>query len=208
MKVMLDLCSGFGGASQAFEESDAWHVIRIENNPEVIAHPSTPKTQEIDVMSSKIWRPVYDIGLDNHIELIWASPPCYDYTLAYNGPRAIHHRCQGDDSGPYEPSTAIVKRIVEIIQRLAPTYWVIENVKGSQRFLEPILGPPTMIKGPWVLWGDFPLFDFEFDSKHKGKIGDRARHSPLRSNHRAKIPQELSEGLFQAITYQKILGDY
>ena len=33
MKVMWDVCSGLGGASEAFMNRDDWTVIRIENNP-------------------------------------------------------------------------------------------------------------------------------------------------------------------------------
>ena len=34
---VLDLCSGLGGASEAFVKDPYWDVVRIENNPE-LAH--------------------------------------------------------------------------------------------------------------------------------------------------------------------------
>lgn len=201
MKLMIDLCSGFGGASQAFEESEGWIVNRFEKDRAVIAHSSTPPTVCFDIMKPLRWTRF-------KADLIWASPPCYEFTLAFNGPRAIHSRSMNRLIEPYEPSTALVERCFEIIQRIAPAYWVIENVKGSIKYLEPILGPPRMIKGPWVLWGNFPLFDFDFENNHKARAGDKARHSKLRANHRAKIPKALSEGLLAALSDQKLLEDF
>ena len=173
---------------------------RFENNKEVVEHPETPPTILFDIMKPLRW------SRFEGADLVWASPPCYDYSLAFEAPRARHQRSGSTE--PYEPSIALPERCFEIIQRIAPTYWVIENVKGSIKFLEPILGPPRMIKGPWVLWGNFPLFDFEFDNNHKAQIGDKKRHSALRANHRAMIPKALSEGLLAALTEQKMLGDF
>jgi len=35
MKLMLDLFSGLGGASEAFMDHDGWQVTRFENNPDL-----------------------------------------------------------------------------------------------------------------------------------------------------------------------------
>lgn len=198
MKMMIDLCSGFGGASQAFEESDEWTVRRFENNPDVIAHSSTPPTIRFDIMKPMRWSRF--AGAD----LVWASPPCYEYTLGYEGPRGRHQRSGSKE--PYEPCLALPKRCLEIIQRISPTYWVIENVVGSISFLEPILGPPRLIIGPFVLWGEFPLFNVDLPRNHKATADKR--WSALRANHRAKIPGILSEGLRQVLSDQKVLGDF
>lgn len=194
MRTMFDLCSGFGGASQAFEDSPKWNVERFENNLEVIEHKDTPVTNHVDLMKeSPMGSP----------DLIWASPPCYEFSMAFEAPRAKSSREGGLDQ--YNPCTKLVERCFEIIQRLAPTFWVIENVIGSIRYLKPILGEPRMILGPYVLWGNFPLFDCEIDKRHKTKAGDRSRHDPLRSNHRAKIPYEISKALLEAIENQRTL---
>jgi hypothetical protein len=45
------------------------------------------------------------------------------------------------------------KRIIDEFQ---PKFWVIENTKGSIPFIGKILGAPTFISLPYVLWGNFP----------------------------------------------------
>ena len=136
-------------------------------------------------------------------DLIWASPPCYEFSMAFEAPRAKSSR--GGSLDQYNPCTKLVERCFDIIKNLGPMWWILENVIGSIRYLKPILGEPRMILGPYVFWGNFPLFDCEIDLKHKAKAGDRSRHDPLRSNHRAKIPYEISKKLFEAIENQRTL---
>ena len=40
-------------------------------------------------------------------------------------------------------------------------WWILENVKGSVKWIEPILGHHKKRIGSRYLWGDFPLFDCE-----------------------------------------------
>lgn len=200
MKVMFDFCSGFGGASSAFENACNWQVERFENNLEVIEHHKTPPTHHVDLMDD------YQVSClmfkHSKVDLIWASPPCYDFSMARVAPRgiaAVENRL--DD---YEPDTSLVERCYALIEELSPQYWVIENVIGSIRYLTPILGEPRQIIGPFVLWGNFPyLGDVELDPQHK-KNQDK-RWDPLRSNYRAEIPLELSQALKDAITNQTTL---
>ena len=70
VKRMLDLCSGFGGASEAFVEA-GWQVVRIESNP---ALEHIPHTRIADVMD---YRPAGAADID----LVWASPPCPSQTF-------------------------------------------------------------------------------------------------------------------------------
>ncbi len=66
MPVILDLCSGLGGASEAFTHEE-WTVIRIEINPEL---EYVPHTRILDVLEWTDW--IEDIP---RCDVIWASPP-------------------------------------------------------------------------------------------------------------------------------------
>jgi hypothetical protein len=64
-----------------------------------------------------------------------------------------------------------------------------------------------MIIGPYVYWGNFPLFDIEVaDLPSKAQLDKR--HSPLRMNHRAECPLMLSQAFFDAMTKQQSIFDY
>lgn len=72
-RLMADLCSGFGGASEAMTRSEDWLVIRVENNATVLKE-NIPHT---------VGRCVKDIAWNRgnslyvhpgDIDLLWASP--------------------------------------------------------------------------------------------------------------------------------------
>lgn len=198
MKHMADLCSGLGGASQAFVLSPNWTVERLENNPDLASIPHT-RPADVTLRPTLLQQPYY----------IHASPPCYEFSLAFNAPRGKASREGNLDD--YSPDLSIVQACMDIIKDHQPIYWSLENVVGSIRYLEPLLGPPRIIIGPWVFWGNFPLPSFNNDElsamleEHKKtdvwKIDD-----PLRANHRAKMPLLLSRKLMEAIDYQTTLG--
>jgi len=198
---MLDLFSGLGGASEAFL-SNGWDVKRIENNPELMLVPNT------EMMC------VYDFGkwVDDRIAegwtfsdltLVWASPPCTDFSDGYAAPKSVAKR-NGEN---YVPGEAIdmVKEAKRIIDCLNPKYYIIENVRGSIEYLTPILGEPVMIIDSIVLWGRFPKWAMPPGYKHKKD--DAWSTVPLRANIRAKIPYEISDACREAIENTKTL-DY
>ena len=193
MKLMIDLFSGLGGASEAMAQDDEWSVLRYENNP---ALGYVPYTNICDLTE-------YEIKCRHEIELIWASPPCQDFSNAYSAPRPIAGRA-GED---FEADLSLVKRALEIIEELKPRYWIIETVAGAIKDFQPILGAPRQIVGPFVLWGRFPLIPMSRDFNHSKSEIDK-RHSPIRSNIRAQIPFEISDALLDALVNQRTLFDY
>ena len=193
MRLMLDLFSGLGGASEAMYQSDDWSVLRYENNPDL---GYVPCTTICDLKE-------YAIKCRHEIELIWASPPCQDFSTAFDAPRPTAMR-NGEE---FEPDMSLLKRAIEIIEELNPRYWIIENVKGAIKDFEPYLGTPRQIIGPFVLWGSFPLIPMSRDFKHSKADVDK-RWSPIRSNIRAQIPLEISEALLDTLTNQQTLFDY
>ena len=196
-KLMLDLCAGFGGQSEAFRRG-GWDVLRIDNNP------------LLEAVERMVIADVYDIEVfknDNYvIDYIHAGPTCLEFSTAFSAPRGKHQRSGSAD--PYEPTEGIrlVKRCKEIIDTLKPRYWSIENVRGSILFLSEFLGEPRMIIGPYVYWGNFPLFEKPEGLPNKSELDKR--HSPLRLQHRAECPIELSQAFFEAMENQRSILDY
>ena len=192
---MLDLCSGLGGASEAFVEA-GWQVVRIESNP---ALEHIPHTRIADVMD---YRPAGAADLD----LVWASPPCLDFSQGFNAPGPTAMR-EGRD---FVPDVSLLLKVKEIIDVLKPKYWVIENVAGASQIFTELLGsPPRQIIGPYLLWGIFPFIAMDYSwVRPKGKTQSWNIGDPLRATKRAIIPMTISRKLCEAISEQKTLGEY
>jgi hypothetical protein len=74
-------------------------------------------------------------------DIVWASPPCTSFSVASLG----HH--WNHDKGVFTPKTdgariglQLVKKTLEIIFSLKPTYWFIENPRGVLRKLPIVEG--------------------------------------------------------------------
>jgi hypothetical protein len=68
---------------------------------------------------------------------------------------------------------------------------VVENVKGSVKWLRPILGDHRASYGPFYLWGQFPAFKAEV-KPFKEQL------SSSRKAERACVPRALSDALAAA----------
>ena len=204
-KKMLDLFSGLGGASEAFLQN-GWDVKRIENNPELSL---VPNTDIMDVQAFEEWfTMMVQAGYDwESPTLIWASPPCTDFSNGYNSPKSEHMRKfeRGEENQTWMPSHAIelVKCAKRIIDMIKPKYWIIENVRGATQYLNPILGKPKMVIDSIVLWGEFPVWAMPPGYKHIKE--DAWSTNPMRANIRAKIPYAVSEACRQSIENTKTL---
>ena len=71
------------------------------------------------------------------VDFLWASPPCETFSVASLG----HHWTGG--KGAYIPKTQAcidgierVKKTLQIIKELKPTYWIIENPRGVLRKMD------------------------------------------------------------------------
>jgi len=198
--IIVDLFSGYGGASEAFVEAGD-DVRRFEIDPTVTA--IVPHSQTLDLTGIESYWKIERALERTELDLVWASPPCREFSRAYNAPQAVAER-EGSD---YTPTNGLiaVERAKAIIDALKPKYWVIENVAGSRKWLEPILGPPTQVIGPYVLWGNFPRIvvpsGVQFQPKNM-KAGGHDRHSVQK---RSVVPIEISRGLRTAMIEQKTL---
>lgn len=203
MRHMLDLFSGLGGASEAMVRNPTWSVLRIDNNPLLSGVPHTV-IEDIKHLNKTLVQP--PIGFMEKIDVIWASPPCSDFSSGFNSPKSEHVRKHGIES--YEPNMDLLFEAMDIIEKVQPKYWVIENVVGSIRYFREHLGEPRMIVGPYVLWGNFPTFHVDKDKLICKKDKDVHSRNPLRSNYKAKVDFEISKGLKEAIENQKSILDF
>lgn len=197
-RSMLDLYAGLGGASEAMLQT-GWDVLRIDNNPLL------NNVENMVIMDVKKLNP--RSHEDKKLDLVWASPPCLEFSTGYAAPRPTAQRAGLD----FEPDMSLLEEAIRIIDILQPRYWCIENVRGAVKDFEPYLGPPRLIIGSFYLWGNFPTFDMPDSFYHtkcgKGS-GDKHSSHPLRANYRALVPFELSEQMRLAIEFQKSITDY
>lgn len=193
MPSCLDLYAGLGGASEAMVEA-RWDVIRVENNPALSHVPHT-----------KIADASWAYGLLSHekFDLVWASPPCLEFSQAFNAPGPTAAR-EGRD---FSPDLAQVEKAWHIIKWLKPRFWVIENVVGAIKHLEPLLGEPSQIIGSFVLWHNLPRIVVAREFRHNKADNDSWSSDPLRSNKKAKVPIEISRAVIEAVMLPT-LGDF
>ena len=204
-KIMLDLFSGLGGANfsfktHIFEGRSIWQVYSIDNNPELYC------THPYDIVKDK--NKIIDEFLGSQIDFLWASPPCYDFSLAYPAPRALAAREGRLDE--YKPDLAPLKATLDIIKALKPRYYAIENVQGAIRYFKPLIGEHRLKLGSCYFWGNFPLIGFCVkDTKHKAKLfASTNKDTPNRSNVHAKTPLWISEQFRISVQYQMMIDDF
>lgn len=161
--LMLDLFAGLGGASQAMRDR-GWEVVTVD------VDPAFGCTVTADLAGWSWDGPPPD--------LVWASPPCTEFS------RESMPWCRTGK----EPSLSLVRSALRIVGECRPAWWVLENVRGATKYINPLLGEPKQSHGPFFLWGQFPAFGCRvrpFKEKLSGK--ERAR--------RAKVPYHLSRAL-------------
>ena len=197
MKWVLDLCSGLGGFSEAFVEDPAWGVIRIENNP-ILA--DVPHTRLLDVVHWIDWLPAL-IEENGNPDIVVASPPCVEFSMAYNapGPRAAR------EGLTFEPNLEILEAVFEIIDYCKPSYHIVENVKGAVPHFLVYFNRYKQRIGSFYFWGNYPHLSIDKSFKHNKSDNEAWLTDPLRANKRALIPLPISEAVLQAISSQTTL---
>tara|TARA_Y100000361_G_scaffold82548_2_gene73020 strand:+ start:1303 stop:1950 length:648 start_codon:yes stop_codon:yes gene_type:complete len=196
MLKMLDLFSGLGGASEAMVRSGNWEVLRIENNPLL---SGVEHTEMIDVIEfrDELAKMIEEGYTPEPVDLLWASPPCVEFSLAYSSPQSIANR----NNEPYEPCMDLLLATLDIIDMIQPRYWVIENVRGAKKWFKPHLGEQRQVINHAIfLWGNYPMI--VVDSIESKYANDTSSKDPLRANKRAIIPFAISESLRRAVEEQ------
>ena len=204
MKVFIDLFAGLGGASEAFYQDSSWQVIRIDNNEALLEH--TAGLWICDITDYQATRTMIECHLPMEIEklVIWASPPCLEFSNAYSAPRPTAQR----NGESFEPSMSCVLAALDLINYFQPHHWYIENVKGAIDYFNEEIGEAYRQRiGQFFLWGNFPKIALA-DSTIRGLRKPDKRWSPIRSNIKAKVPIEYSQAIMASIDNQSTLTSF
>jgi len=196
---MLDVFAGLGGMSESFL-MHGWEVHRIDNNMLLKSVPNMT-IQDVRDFVTDLERKIDEYGIPE-IDYVHLSPPCLEFSTAYNAPGPTAQR----ENREFIPSLELVEISIKIVKLLQPRYWSLENVKGSIKHLKPLLGEPRQIVDSMVFWGSFPIMDMGgYKPQHKKDKYDPGKKNPLRANYRALIPYDVSNRMRIAIESQKQL---
>ena len=123
-KYLLDLFSGTGSVGEVAKEL-GFNVISLDRDMDADI--------EIDIMD---WD-YTDLPRD-FFDVIWASPPCTEYSRAKTtAPRDI------------EGANTIVQRTLDILEHFCPKYWILENPQTG------------LLKDQLMMWG-LPFKDLDY----------------------------------------------
>ena len=180
-KVMLDLFSGSGSASQPFLDK-GWKVYRYD------IEPHGADGIFIDLKEDLFVKNLIDTWQNKRVDLLWASPPCTEYS-------DVNPRRRDPD---FLPDTTLWKNTHKIVENINPKHFVIENVRGAQF----TWGKARQICGAYYLWGDFPLFNIpdKIPPKH---LHQYTTHL-IQARESAKIPYTIGKHLERAIALQEV----
>ena len=115
---------------------------------------------------------------------MWASPPCEEFSR-WSLPWT---RAKVDKL----PSLELVQAALRLKEEAQPLVFILENVRGAQPWVEPLLGKPVLRRGSRYLWGDVllaPAVTGYYKSKLSGK----------RKDLRSEVPFPLSYGIAMAL---------
>jgi len=200
VNVFVDLCSSLGGAAQAFDESSRWRTIKIDVAEYLLPHHRGLIISDVcdiertmSIINEMLNVHGFERGRD--MLVVWASPPCgqFSHVNAYRDPE--------------DWDMSILEACLDIVDRLNPCHWVVENVRGAIEPFNDVMEqlPRQIIGNKVLLWGDFPSIAIHDranfrHSKHMPKGGRL-----LRQHIRAVIPKEISQGLLSALECQTTL---
>jgi len=128
-KWHIDLGTGRGGWTAAFQDADGWRSVGLDIRDDLAA----------DVIGD-----LRQLPFDCSPTLLTMSPPCTQF--------ARWMLPWLDES---DPDLSLVRACLQAVDDLEPEYWILENSRGLHQYWRPA---DTHV-GPYYLWGEFPPFD-------------------------------------------------
>jgi len=183
---VLDLFAGTGSATKAFRDR-GHEVITVELDPSF----------KPDIVAD-----VRHLPIKGHIDFIWASPPCEEFSVCF-----VQHQfvAKAWRVPAIDYSFNLLHVTLQNIDRLKPRWWLIENTRGLQY----ILGRARAHAGSFYFWGDFPPFDLSHKTRNwnkgtkyiKGRINNVNSNGVSITSHKtrtkeyATVPYEVGKSL-------------
>lgn len=191
-RTVIDLGAGLGGLSEAFHQSPAWDLHRVDIDPALSDVPGMVLWDYTDPGS----RPDC---LRESYDLVLAGPECVEFSLGYNSPRVRAQRA-GES---YSPNMTQIQSVLRFIDLASPTWWLIENVIGSIKYLTKTCGTPQII-GSRVMYGTVPSILMTRD-----QVEAMPNKTEMSGYHaRSLVPLPLSHAILEAVEQQTLLTEW
>ncbi|MEM0134394.1 MAG: DNA cytosine methyltransferase [Thermoplasmatales archaeon] len=175
MKI-IDLFCGTGGWVSAFPEGE-YEIYGYDIEDFSSEYPGN--FIQADLMS-------YDSFPEN-VLLVVASPPCTDFSKSSMPPT---WKSVVKNPPDVQRGVNLYKRTYEIIDKMKPKYWIVENVWAAQKYV----GKADYHIGSRYFWTNIPYFYVGDYSDVHGKTA--LPPSPMRPVLRSRIPYSISESLY------------
>ena len=204
MKI-LELFAGSGSFSNVAKEF-GYEVITTD----IKQNPNNTIDYVVDV---------FDFDYINlpGIDVVWASPPCTYFSVASIGKHWNKDHTPKSSEALF--GLKVIKKTIEIIDYLGPTYWIIENPRGKLRKLEIVKDlPRTTVTycqygdirmKPTDLWTNLiedvwtprPMCKNGMPCHEAAPRGSKTGTQGLKGNYeRSKVPSELCKEILESIT--------
>lgn len=123
-------------------------------------------------------------------DIIVASPPCTDFSKS-SFPESWKSVQRYPPNIPL--AMKLFNRVYEIVNQITPKYFIIENVRGAQKYV----GKAIMHTGSRYFWGNFPLFSVGDATDIYGKTN--IPPSKDRASLRSFIPGSISRAFADSV---------
>jgi len=195
---VLELFSGSKVLSETFEERghDTFTVDKEEEyEPDLAA----------DILELDVGNLPEEFQED--VDVVWASPPCTTFSIA-----SMYR--YWEDGEPCKSDTyiglALVKKALELIEKIDPDYWFVENPRGMLRKVSFMKSLPRRVTVTYCQygmdhmkptdiwtntdWTPRPMCDVGCDCHTSSERGSKKGVQGKAGNYeRAKIPRELCD---------------
>lgn len=202
MKYCVDLCTGLGGFSQAFQNDPEWKIITVDIDPKFNPTVCADITK-IDWLEFK-----KTYLEDKSPDVLLASPPCTHFSIA---------DMSSFPKKGVQKAFEIVGACFEAVVCLKPKRYLIENPKGLLRCFVPIKPKQTIrysdfsdypTQKPTDLWGNIPLPMVKMIRRPHSPSGKNLIRNVFNTaEERAKVPLGVSSAVREGIELMCVAND-
>jgi len=178
---VLDLFCGMGGWSEGFA-MEGFECVGVDVVN--VGYPYQLVLADVETLNGKRFK---------DFDVIVGSPPCRDFSKL----AVCFGKKWKNPPDPMGKGIELVYAFLRIIKEANPRFWIMENVNGLRKYLN----PPDIqawITQTWqrCFWGDFPNLILPMVLSKKNVIDI---HGVYRSYARAKIPSPISKAFAEGI---------